>query len=151
MIRRFHSLSCLFQVVALFFQLTQHVVPSMSLLFFYVCLKFLWLTRALLYFVFTYILQYMRAFSCVVLEPIRYVNNVITAPGDASFWRINAQNDGFFAKVKAAKETQNSPLSARGMAGYCRPCQQSRIFRCRGTHELSAFCALHNLSLSVQP
>lgn len=29
----------------------------------------------------------------------RYVDNVISAPADASFWRINAKNDVFFAKV----------------------------------------------------
>eukprot|EP00903_Cladosiphon_okamuranus_P006300 g6178.t1 len=29
----------------------------------------------------------------------RYVENVITAPGDARFWRINAHNDAFFAKL----------------------------------------------------
>ncbi|CAM9466188.1 unnamed protein product [Ectocarpus fasciculatus] len=37
----------------------------------------------------------------------RYVENVISAPGDARFWRINAQNDAFFAKLgrhKGGKE-----------------------------------------------
>ncbi|CAN0066047.1 unnamed protein product, partial [Hapterophycus canaliculatus] len=37
----------------------------------------------------------------------RYVDNVISAPGDASFWRISTKNDVFFAKLgrhKGGKE-----------------------------------------------
>lgn len=43
-----------------------------------------------------------RLSVCDVLwVPLRYVENVITAPGDARFWRINAHNDAFFAKVRS--------------------------------------------------
>ncbi|CBJ33221.1 calmodulin-like myosin-light chain [Ectocarpus siliculosus] len=45
----------------------------------------------------------------------RYVENVISAPGDARFWRINAQNDAFFAKLGRHKGG-NELLAA---VGFC--------------------------------
>lgn len=46
----------------------------------------------------------------------RYLDNVITAPGDATFWRINAQNDAFFAKVRKIKTQKHKN---RGRFKYC--------------------------------
>lgn len=57
---------------------------------------------------------------------LRYVEHVITAPGDARFWRINAHNDAFFAKVSRklirnlflpGKNPSSKPLVARYLEG----------------------------------